>query len=134
MVVRRIAVIFLILILAACVRQQPRYFCVPQLYTIQNVEQIYGTPNQIISRHSYTWYGYVTRSPSGYPIKKDFLASDPKNPIAKTVPVTRLHPSTSSSSTGCSVWYEANHRGIIVDVRRFGQCYQPCDWHRTIGN
>ena len=84
MVARRIALIFLCLIISACVRQPPRYYCVPQVYTIQMLQQTYGTPNQIISRRSYTWYGYVTRSPYGYPVKLNYSRYYPKTPDCKT--------------------------------------------------
>jgi hypothetical protein len=130
--VRRIALIGFCLLLAACARQ-PRYYCEPQVYTLQMVEQRYGTPNQVISRHSFTWFGYVTKSPADYPVKHNFSVQYPKTTIAKPVPVTYMQLGASSAVMGCAVWYKANRRGIIIDIRRYGEYCSDADWHRGIG-
>jgi hypothetical protein len=133
MMVGRIALISLCLLLAACAPRHQQYYCEPQVYTLQMVEARYGTPNQVISRHSYTWFGYVTKSPADYPVKNNFSALYPRTPIAKPVPVTYLHPRPSSAFRGCAVWYKSNRRGIIIDVRRYGEYCTAADWHRGIG-
>lgn len=137
-VLSRVGILVFVLILTACSAHHRHCYCYcccycPELLTIQMVEKRWGTPNEVISTHRYTWYGYVTKIQSNYPVKKNFSALAPRTPIAIPVPVAHTNPRNSSSKYGCSVWYKADKHGVIISSQREGDYCQTSDFVTTVG-
>jgi hypothetical protein len=125
--------LLLILFVSACARHHQVY-CEPQIYTLQMVENKYGTPNEVISKPQYTWYGYVTKVSSDYPVLKNFSTLYPPKPIAIPVPVAHDRPETSFARYGCAVWFKADKRGLIIDIRRTGKYCAEKDFRQPVGH
>lgn len=123
-----------VLLLSACSAHRFGCYC-PEttLLTIQMVEKRWGTPNEVISKHPYTWYGYVTKLQNGYPVKQNFSKLSLPGAIAKPVPVAHTNPKNSSAKYGCSVWYKADSQGVIVSIRHEGAYCRPEDWRVPVG-
>jgi hypothetical protein len=124
----RILIIVLCLLLSACAT----HHCCRGPMRICNVESHWGTPNQIISKPAYTWYGYVTKT--CYPVKNNFSTLAPRTPIAIPVPLTHGTPDSSSSDCVCSLWFKANNYGTVLEIKREGKYCNVNDWSKPVGN
>ncbi len=133
MLVWRLSLLVFILLIAGCHR--PDHWCEPQVnYSIQSVEKKYGVPNEIISRPDYTWYGYVTKLQTDYPVKKNFSKQYPPCKIGFPVPLAHTEPDNSFARYGCAVWFKANRNGIVVATKRTGKHCSEADYRRPVGN
>jgi hypothetical protein len=132
----RIFILVGVLLLSGCTAHRfDRSHCYcPELLTIQQVEKRWGTPNEIISVRNYTWYAYVTKLQTEYPVKQNFSRLSPPGPIAIPVPVTHTRPENSFARYGCSVWYKADRHGVIISVQYEGKYCDSHDWSSPVGN
>jgi hypothetical protein len=136
MAMARVTIIFsLLLLLSACARHTHCCCSTPAFVTIQDVEGKYGTPNEIISKPRYAWYGYVTKLQTDYPAKLNFSSLYfPIAPIAKPVPLAHNSPYDSFARYGCSVWFKTNKNGVIIEARRLGKHCEEKDFRTPVGH
>jgi hypothetical protein len=133
--VRWLIIFSVLVLLSGCVRQTHYCSRTSGFVTIQDVERKYGTPNEIISKPRYTWYGYVTKLQTDYPAKLNFSALYfPIAPIAKPVPLAHGSPYDSFARYGCSVWFKTNRDGVIVEGRRVGSHCLEKDFRVPVGH
>jgi hypothetical protein len=126
-------IFFTLLFIAGCHRHVS--WCEPQInYSIRSVEKKYGVPNEIISKANYTWYGYVTKLQTDYPVKKNFSRQYPATTIGFPIPLAHTSPNDSFARYGCAVWFKADRSGLVVATKRTGKHCKEEDYRMPVGN